>query len=160
LAEDFMKIGTTVLCESKESVGFNWDQGHYHRATFKPGKKYVLTKVDRSQCPFGQFGKDMDAETKDFVAHHTQICIKAHEFGEEERPAGDVCFESITGKPGTQLTHVVSCNDELMTPNIRFAPNGFYHLAFIHEDVSKHPDKDYKDSQYVEWGVCSVISGN
>ena len=38
-----------------------------------------------------------------------------------------------------------------------FKPDGWYHYADINSDLSDTPDKDYKDSQFVEVGKCAQI---
>jgi hypothetical protein len=156
-AEEFLQPGTTILCEREAAVGFNWDNGRYKEVSFKPGQKHLFKKVGRGDCPHAAIEEDTNRTVGGFVARHTQICLMAQEFGGEPAFAGEVCWESITGEPD-QLQHSISCKDEFAAPNIRLSPNGFYHLAYIHAELSRKPEDGRKDSQYVEWGLCSVIS--
>lgn len=148
-AVPFLPKEYTLLCEAKDSVGLDWDAGNWHKVNFTL-KKRIVTKSDENKClldnpPTNDLDLDM------FVTRHE--CLNVRDFGGPYRPNLSHLCSVYYSKSGTTWDVNLECNDPVM----KFKPDGWYHLAFIHSDLSDRPIKNYKDSLYVEVGKCTRI---
>ncbi len=88
---------------------------------------------------------------------YRQACFKHHIFGEKPFKKGGECSETYIKREDGTWDIKISCRNSTYTPEIIFSPNEFYHLSFLHDDVSSKPKNNYKDSQLIEWGKCATI---
>ena len=158
LGVPLVPVDTVIMCESELSTGFNWENGTYHKGTYK-NKKHILKKVE----PYGGcFGFKFNPHLNYFYPKHSfgarRVCIKHHVFGEEPDIKGGECSERYKKREGGTWDITIACEEGTFVPEIRLSPDGFYHLSHLHGDVSSKPKDNYKDSQYIEWGKCATIS--
>jgi hypothetical protein len=158
LGMPLVPVGTVIMCEAELSTGFDWGNGTYRKQTFKR-EKHIFKKIE----PFeGCYGFKYSPHENYLSLKHTfgsrQVCIKHHIFGEEPRKKGGKCSEGYNDREDGNWDITISCKDTIFTPEVRLSPNGFYHLSFLHSNVSSKPKNDSKDSQFIEWGKCATIS--
>ena len=149
-------IGTVVMCESEESVGFNWKNGTYVLTKFENTKR-ILKKAEASKCSFNPNKSTLNkGALGDSSRGYVDVCIQYKKFGEKYLTIGGVCTEFYVPNFNGGWDIHYSCRD-LLLPNIAFRLNGLYHLAERNDNLTSKPN-DYKDSQYIEWGRCATIS--
>ena len=158
LGMPLVPVDTVIMCESEMSTGFDWENGTYRKSTYKK-KKHILKKIEPFEGCYGfKFNPHVNYLSLKYSFGARRVCIKHHIFGEEPNKKGGECSESYKKREGGTWDIRISCEDTSYTPEIRLSPNGFYHLSFLHDDVSSKPKNNYKDSQYIEWGKCATIS--
>ena len=158
LGMPLVPVDTVIMCESEMAIGFNWENGTYSQGTFSK-RKHILKKVEPFEgCYEFEYNPYANHLSLKYTFGSRQVCIKHHIFGEEPRKKGGQCYERYDKREDGTWDIRISCEDTTDTPEIRLSPNGFYHLARIHDNVSSKPKRDYKDSQYIEWGKCATIS--
>ncbi|MCL0039357.1 hypothetical protein M1M85_00195 [Nitrospinaceae bacterium] len=164
LGMPLVPVGAVIMCESEMSTGFNWTNGTYRQATFQK-KKRILKKIEPFEgdlskgCFDFKFNPSANSLFLKKIFGRRQACFKHHIFGEESAKYGGECSETYKKREGGIWDIKISCSkDSGLIPEIRFSPDGFYHLVFLHNDVSLKPKNNYKDSQYIEWGKCATIS--
>src|SRR5262245_29446448 len=157
IAEDsFLPIGTVIMCKSSAAVGFDWKNGTYHETRYK-GDTRIFKKVPMELCRNATvYTKEYSA--KGFLSKVATVCITHTRLSDDPWQDGGICNEWIYRAEDETLQRQLSCRDESFVPDVYLTPNGYYHLATIHGALEKKPRNDHKDSQYVEWGLCSVIS--
>lgn len=158
IAQVFQPPGTVLICESSESIGFDWVQASrsYERVTYK-ASKYIVKWLSKERCSVPS--RNWEESVSDKSLRWRDICISFVALGKTEKKFGAQCTEYV--KPSTNSSSFdtnVTCSRGLFTPQLELAPNGFYHLAHINDSVTDNPSDGEKGSQYIEWGRCSVIS--
>ena len=160
LGMPLVPVGTVIICESEDIVGFRWENGTYHKVTFNK-QKHVFKKVEPSEGCFMLWRPNPDSDN--LLTDNSGFrpaCFRYHPLGKESPPSGDTCSESYKKREGGNWEITISCDggSTLFTPEITFSPNGLYHLSSMSHDVSTKPEKDQKSSLGIEWGKCTTIS--
>jgi hypothetical protein len=140
----------TIVCDSRQVSGFNWEHGDWHQSQFKP-LQHIIRKTKDNYC--GTFVESSAPKWAERFATWRKICLNVRNAGKEYRPnLSTVCRENYTkSKNGWDIT--IQCDDPVM----HLKPGSWYHSAFIHDDLSETPPKDYKDSLFVEVGKCALL---
>lgn len=158
LGMPLVPVDTVIMCESELSTGFDWENGTYRKSTYKKNKR-ILKKIEPFEGCYGfKFNPRLNYLSLKYPSGSRRVCVKHHIFGEEPNKKGGECSERYNKRVDGTWDIRISCKDTEYTPEIRLSPNGFYHLSFLHDDVSSKPKNNYKDSQYIEWGKCATIS--
>ncbi|MBL7021317.1 MAG: hypothetical protein ISR86_12350 [Nitrospinaceae bacterium] len=159
LGISLLPVGTVILCESEDSVGFNWEKGEYVFARFKKTKRIFRKTEPKEGCTFvgGPWVEEGYVSEEDGYAYRN-ICIKHHFFGEEPKNNGAECNETYSRRDSRVWEPVIICRAKIYVPDVNFSANGLYHLSQIHGEVTSKPTGDRKSSQYIEWGRCGTIS--
>ncbi len=136
----------TILCSSEERSGLNWVNGTWKPAQFKNTQRLIV-KSNENRCGEALRG---DIHLKSGY-HSKQVCLNERELGDKYDPVYSYYCEE----------HFYEINGDLYIncdiPKLLLTPNGGYHLAKISDIIDKFPKDDYKDSQFVEVGKCSMI---
>lgn len=138
----------SLICTVNQSSGFNWRAGQWVPVRFK-AKSYLVTRQSTNIC----LSKKIEALRLDDTFSWRGACINLREIGEKYFASSSAsCTEFYINRSGAWSTSI-SCYDSNLVA--QFNPDGWFHLASIHGDLSSTPKSDYKDSQYVEIGKCS-----
>jgi hypothetical protein len=161
--------GTIVMCEGKESTGFNWDKGKYIKVNFKVGKE-LYKKVEPDRYCLGW--KRLTAEEKlGFIKPNSTYmdfsllfnpfgirkgCYNVYPFGEEPGPTSTVCTERYEKKDDKTWEAQISCDSGVsLKGDTSLSPNGLFHRFKTHSNLSQ-TDKT-KFSLFIEWGKCATL---
>ena len=147
------------ICIEDQSAGFNWQNGRWTPARFKE-TTYVVSIVEppnsaaENRMAFlgcRTLGDEVEMDLSNLKVYNT--CLMSHRVG-AERAEYMACMEFHVKE---ELTWNVRfrCPDS----NFYFKPNGQFHLASIHADVSAKPEDDYKDSLFISVGNCASFEG-
>jgi len=141
-------VGTVVLCESEEAVGFNWENGEYVSTVFKPEKR-IYVKLEKNKC-----SKAINKKSNFLIGMRasTSACYGHFNFGDKPSSNGHICDEVYNGKSEPK----VHCS--ILSDEINFSINGLFHYSNNHNNLSSNPKDGYKDSLTIEWGRCAPVS--
>ena len=149
-------IGATALCMGESANGYNWENGKWVRAGFKP-HKYTIKKVssietDRSLTSPVNTCSSITEET-DFArsdgGYSLYRCYIISEFGEEPEWR-EVCNEFYQDN----RLYSVTCDD---FADITFRPNGQFIKKSYARDIRTQSETTEKNSIFIEHGKCSDI---
>ena len=141
----FLPDEYTILCNSEQSTGFNWENGDWVAVRFKETKRLIV-KSDNNVC---------DVDKTYSMPNEKIVCLNIRKMGDKYQSVQGSynCLEMYLNWPRGWET-IIMCNDAKMSLN----PNGRYNYAHIHNQLEEHPYKDLKDSMWVEVGKCSMIT--
>ena len=143
----------TILCQGEKSVGFNWRNGDWEQAQFKP-ESYLIQKTEKSSllCI-----ADLLPPQVDSFRTVKKVCLNIRKLGED--PASGLpttCTETHYKAYGEfPAEEWIDCDVGLH--HISFRRNGWFHAGSIQGDLSDKPKNDYKDSLYVTVGKCTQL---
>tara|TARA_R110002153_G_scaffold136472_1_gene286421 strand:- start:96 stop:644 length:549 start_codon:yes stop_codon:yes gene_type:complete len=148
-------IGTTALCMGENANGYNWENGKWVRAGFKPSK-YTIKKVSietkGSLTPPYNTCSSIFQET-DFTGSDGEYtlyrCYIISEFGKEPEWREE-CNEYYHDNKLSSVT----CDN---FANIAFRPNGQFIRKSPYYDVRTQSETTEKSSMFIEHGECSDI---
>jgi hypothetical protein len=156
------------LCIADGSTGFNWVNGGWQRANFKP-KKYIISKITPPEnIEEANKNKDHNEFMSWHICHKKMIeederqglsgyrrfnaCLKVQQVGKKHYDF-KACDEVHIKFKGMKIWRIkISCDD------LKIDPNGYFHMAYIHSNLEAKPKDDYKDSLSVSVGKCADIS--
>lgn len=155
----------TAMCISDKSSGFDWRKGNWDYSNFVPSK-YIVEKLMPEDYQPGKGIPRSGMCKTEIQRRETYLsedvgylygCYNKRRFGSTfYSVASRVCLEVWKGKVPNRVLESVSCENSIQP--FTFAPDGWFHLASIHENLENTPKDDYKDSLFVEVGKCAVIS--
>ena len=158
------------LCVVDQATGFNWNNGNWVLTRFVE-EKYVVVKVEIPEYTSDAARKLFEAQ--DFGAFFKWASCKSDEFGEEieldegkfynaclqvqrigdKEPVFKRCREMHTKLDGSASWSIsYTCDD------FHLEPNGLFHRAYVHGDVSPNPEGGTKDSLVLSVGKCASIT--
>jgi hypothetical protein len=146
-----------ALCETTESVGFNWEQGRWVQVTFKP-ERYVVKKIidfevgeqpDGSANLCAAWRKPSAIEESDISLRGG--CYSISEPGEKQ--FFKWCEETQTLRDGKWALRLISCDD--LGAEFNFLPDEFFTNSTGAGAIEKNVKS--KDSMAVGHGKCSTI---
>jgi len=157
----------TSLCITENSTGFNWEKNDWKSVNFTPDAKHLVKRLAPSevkdyQCPLT---KDRSKDGYYIVTstnepfHDRYGCYLIKPFGSEYFEFPTDCYETWSTfervsddiDPKLKRLESVQCHDK----NFFFSPNGRFHKATLHGDVSNI--SKYKDSLSLSEGKCSTL---
>lgn len=146
----------TLLCETEQATGFNWEDRKFVRTSFRL-QRFIVTRKHSNLCPgitslepLEPFSENID------WAYSKNVCLNVREFGSEYKPEiSDKCVESYIRPNDGKWMRQFNC-DGIFT-NIKGEFNGYFR-TFSDTSVTTNPKNDYRDSLLIAVGRCSVIS--
>ena len=133
----------TILCQSKINVGMDWHGGEWVASRYAP-ESYIVSKSPENNClslrpPFSAFG-----------IVYKSVCINIRKVGDAfSQSASQACDEVY------KATVDIECVGIHSTMKLR--PEGEFEMSRLQDNLSSTPPNDYKDSQFVESGTCSLV---
>ena len=155
------------LCIADSSTGYNWEKNDWERVNFTPGEKDLVKRINPSdtydyEC---RLTKDRDRDSYFTVTSTNKHqlgrygCYIIKPFGADYSEYPTDCNETWSTfkrvsddiDPKIRRLESVQCWDR----NFYFSPNGRFHKATLHGDVSNI--SKYKDSLSLTEGKCSTL---
>lgn len=148
-----------ALCVSDKETGFNWKAGDWVPVNFKAGTKVVVQKLDLATYESKPFNErpmrctKEEMRTGELLAGNARGCYHIKEMGMNPPLMfnAEVCEEKVDYSSG--MVELVSVKCGQMT----FHPDGGFIRLPSHDNVSRMPPKDYKDSLVLSVGKCSRL---
>ena len=157
----------TSLCIADSSTGYNWEKNDWERVNFTSGEKDLVKRINPSDTWDYQCGLTKNRENDYFYILQTtnepQLsrygCYTIKPFGTDYFVYPIDCHETWSTfkrvsddiDPKIRRLESVQCWDR----NFYFSPNGRFHKATLHGDVSNI--SKYKDSLSLSEGKCSTL---
>ena len=146
----------TIFCASEERRGLDWEKGKWEPVKFKNIQRLIM-KSNKNHC----HGPGGEIHYEELNVHSKNVCINERQLGEEYEPmlSSRYCEEHYIGpSPKSKIYPSLErlwiyCDQ----PKMFLDPNGWYHYAQITGEIEDDPEDDYKSSQYIEVGKCSMI---
>ena len=142
-----------ALCISEKEVGFNWKEGEWDFAKFKPGKQILIQKLNLAAYaskPAYASPVHCKAEPPEtfFTMTYAKGCYLIKDMGDQTViTLAETCseiFEESTLK-------VIKCK------RLTFLPDGQFIERPMHDDINPKPRNDIKDSLALAVGKCSPL---
>lgn len=152
----YLKDTYSIICNGEQSTGFNWKDGDWVKANFKPSQ-YVISKNSDNKClePLGN-SQNTVFETSKF--HSRSVCLNVRGFGEKYSAyLSEVCDEYYSQSKNEDWEITISCRRGIHG-DIKLSPDGRFHASSLHSNLGDKPKGDYKDSLSVDVGRCAVVS--
>lgn len=142
----------SLLCQAAESTGFNW-RGEWVRVDRFKLDQYLLAVRNDNFC----LKDDLDEERiiEDQLAWRG-VCVNLRKVGSPYYRYSSAACTEYYDRRGSDWSISITCH----TGNVNgtFAPDGFFHLAHMHEDVTPRGRLNgQKDSLAIEVGRCSLV---
>lgn len=143
-----------AVCVAEESIGYNWRNGRWVRATYPVGERFLVQKLDVDtyrtkpllEQPILCF-KGLTDISKSIYEDHG--CYLVKEFGSPKTTIyGEVCTEYFDGKKPIKIV----CKSMTLLPDGSFVSSPEY------ADVSQDPPGGRKDSLVLSVGRCSRLA--
>ena len=157
----------TSLCVPDSSTGYNWEENDWKRVNFTPGEKDLVKRLNPSDVRNYQCSQTKNRENDNFYTNQAinepQLgrygCYEIKPFGTDYLNFPIDCYETWSTfkrvsediDPKIRRLESVQCWDR----NFYFSPNGRFHKATLHGDVSNI--SKYKDSLSLTEGKCSTF---
>lgn len=137
-----------MVCQTEESVGFNWENGRYVRASFRP-EAFVITVGNTQTC------RANPAQARDLGTFRVRaVCANMTVVGQTVYPElAQRCTEYTSNSDAKEV--MVRCNGGGIEADFAADPNGFFHFNSMHSEVRANPPGGRKDSQTLQVGRCS-----
>lgn len=153
----YFKDTYSVICKGEQANGFDWREGEWVKANYKPSQ-YVIVKNSDNKC-FQTLEVPVDMVTDGSEYHSRSVCLNVRVFGEKYSSVlSERCSESYLKIGTADWVAKVVCQGGFRNGKIVFAPDGRFQSSSLHSDVSDSPKDGYKDSLATEVGRCAVIS--
>ena len=156
----------TSQCISKNETGFNWERNWWVSMDYRPGKIFLVKKLDHSETAFK--GK----EISDTPNRCKNIEDRVYDLGffDDGDKAREACYSiKAHGSTESLFFNAEKCNElydktgklkEVQCTQMRFAPDGlFIRLPWESSmNLNPYPDKGEKDSLNLSVGTCSRLN--
>lgn len=147
--------GTTITCESEQSIGFRWVKGQWKSTDFIADRYVIVKKAARQAGPEKGGCQGMSvAVAVDRQSGEARLpgCYAIRRAGEGPETAGEqVCSERLRRVDGRWLVKAIVCD------RFAFRPDGWFHRTSLHDDLTDRPQDDRKDPMSVSVGHCRTV---
>ena len=157
-AFEVLKPGDTFLCIGRSAAGFDWIDGKWQPATFKPVKWLIRKeKSGTASCDLKN-EKDTQYSSKDFDVWNLKRCYSYKLFGSSSEFGSylntGVCYESYSSRRSNGP--MVQCT-EFIEHKLAFVPNGEYLIQPSSANIPLESDAKNISSKFFETGSCSSM---
>jgi hypothetical protein len=143
------------LCITEQSTGFNWESGKWVRTSFNAGQKIMVNKINiRENNEKSAREKQVMCDPErsfdnGFGEVLNKACYLVKEFGEKPLPYdAQMCVEVVENG----ILKDIECDA------FTFHPDGGFIQHSKNNDISSNPKDGYKDSIYINVGMCSKVN--
>jgi hypothetical protein len=147
--------GTTMTCESEQSIGFRWVKGQWKSTDFI-ADRYVIVKRSARQAgreKGGCLGMSaavlVDRQSGEARLSGCYAIRRAEEGPESAREY--LCSERLRRENGRWLVRAIVCD------RFAFRPDGWFHRTSLHDDLTDRPQDDSKNPLSVSVGHCRTL---
>ncbi len=154
-----------ILCIEEEKTGFDWIDNKWLKRNFIE-EKFLVKKLRPSETVSGCSQKE-DPNFQDNYFNGQEVsfakaCYEIKNFGDRSRKRkgkyfGRACEETWTKEESSKqvLLESVRCSETLFHPEIKLAPNGWFHKSRIEASLSDKAEE--KSSLIISVGRCSIL---
>lgn len=152
------------LCIEEAATGFNWENGSWIHANYRPDKRYLIQRIPAEKIKQGDgnniphlscvLSSDNPLEIRRIGNHiFTNGCYNIRKQGEKlSGLSSKICSEQWIDGDLQKIT----CERNFQSTS--FLPDGNYIMLPWHSDVSINPKDGRQDSLILSVGKCSIIS--
>jgi len=147
--------GTTMICESEQSIGFRWVKGKWKSTDFI-ADRYIIAKraamksgQEKGGCQGMSTAALIDRQNGEARLSGCYAIRRAEESLKAARE--QVCSERLRRENGRWLVRAIVCD------RFAFRPDGWFHRTSLHDDLTDRPQDDRKDPMSVTVGHCRTV---
>jgi len=155
----------TSLCVADSSTGYNWKNNDWKAVNFTPGEKDLVKRINPSD-EYNLCRKTRDRQRDNYFTLSSTNepvllrygCYEIKSFGSEYEYPYECnerwsTFKRVSDGENPKIRKLEQVN--CFGINFHFSPNGRFHKATLHGDVSNI--SKYKDSLSLTEGKCSTL---
>lgn len=147
--------GTTMVCDSEQSIGFRWVKGEWKSTDFIAASYIIVKKPSKMVAAKAGACWGMSAIAQvDRLSGEVFLpacySIRHHE-GASKDAREQVCSEHMVRENGRWVVAGIACE------TFKFKPNGWFHRTSLHDNLVDRPENDHKDSLSMTVGHCHTV---